>query len=228
MTFWKNIWSRYRHFLPVVLYMIFYMAVFAYVENRPVYHMHLLTSKFDKLIPFCEAFIIPYMLWFFYISLGVLFFGLIEEDRSQYYSLIMNLFIGMTLFLIISLIWPNGHTIRPAVFPRENIFTSLVTTIYKADTSTNIFPSIHVFNSIAMHTAVAHSKTLKNHPVIVKGSLILCVSIVLSTMFLKQHTLIDVVGAMIFNLITWSLIYQPKKSPQTMQRRTSRKLRHQF
>lgn len=228
MIFWRTMWTRYKHFVPVIIYMIFYMVVFAFVENRPSYHMHLLTSQYDRLIPFCEIFVIPYMVWFFYMSLGVLFFGMIEEDRTQFYALVMNLFIGMTLFLAISLLWPNGHTIRPAVFPRENFLTHLVTIVYKADTSTNIFPSIHVFNSIAMHTAIAHSKTLKKHPIVVKGSLILCISIVLSTMFIKQHTLIDVVGAVLLNVITWSLIYQPRGAWQTIRRHTSRRLRHGY
>ena len=134
-----------------------------------------------------------------------------EKDRDQYYQLSVNLMIGMALFLLISLVWPNGHTLRPAVLPRDNVFTRLVIMIYSSDTSTNVFPSIHVFNTIAMHTAVRHSTTLKKYPWAVRISGIIAISIVLSTMFIKQHTIIDVVGAMGLNLITWYLLYrQPK------------------
>lgn len=80
--------------------------------------------------------------------------------------------------------------------------------IYSSDTSTNVFPSIHVFNTIAMHTAVRHSVTLKKYPWAQRISGIIAVSIVLSTMFIKQHTVIDVVGAMGLNLITWYLLYR--------------------
>ena len=79
---------------------------------------------------------------------------------------------------------------------------------YSSDTSTNVFPSIHVFNTIAMHTAVRHSTTLKKHPWAVRISGIIAVSIVLSTMFIKQHTVIDVVGAMGLNLVTWYVLYR--------------------
>lgn len=131
-----------------------------------------------------------------------------ERDRDQYYQLSTNLMIGMALFLLISLVWPNGHTLRPAVLPRDNVFTRLVVMIYSSDTSTNVFPSIHVFNTIAMHTAVSHSTTLKKHPWAVRFSGIIAISIVLSTMFIKQHTVIDVVGAMGLNLVTWYLLYR--------------------
>ena len=208
MSYIRTFCRKYKHLFPLAIFLIFYLSVFVYVENRPDYHMHLLSSQFDHLIPFCEIFVIPYIIWFFYITFGVLFFGIVEKDREQYYQLSTNLMIGMALFLVISLVWPNGHTLRPAVLPRDNIFTRLVIMIYSSDTSTNVFPSIHVFNTIAMHTAVRHSTTLKKHPWAVRISGIIAVSIVLSTMFSKQHTVIDVVGAMGLNLVTWYLLYR--------------------
>ena len=194
MIYIKNFCQKYKHLFPLAIFLIFYLMVFGYVENRP--------------IPFCEVFIIPYIMWFFYITFGVLFFGLVEKDRDQYYQLSVNLMIGMALFLLISLVWPNGHTLRPAIFPRDNVFTRLVIMIYSSDTSTNVFPSIHVFNTIAMHTAVRHSVILKKYPWAQRISGIIAISIVLSTMFIKQHTVIDVVGAMGLNLITWYLLYR--------------------
>lgn len=217
MTFLRTFWNKCKHMMPLAVFMIFYLLIFAYVEKRPAYHMHLLSSAFDHLVPFCEVFVIPYITWFFYITFGVLFFGLIEKDRTQYYQLSANLMIGMALFLLISLVWPNGHTLRPAILPRDNVFTRLVIMIYSTDTSTNVLPSIHVFNTIAMHTAVRRSTTLKQYPWVQRISGVIAVSIVLSTMFIKQHTVIDVATAMGLNLITWYLIY---RQPQLLPHRT--------
>ena len=208
MSYMRTFCQKYKHLFPLAIFLIFYLTVFVYVENRPAYHMHLLASRFDHLIPFCELFVVHYIIWLYYITFGVLFFGIVEKDRDQCYQLSTNLMIGMALFLLISLIWPNGHTLRPAVLPRDNVFTRLVIMIYSSDTSTNVFPSIHVFNTIAMHTAVRHSTTLKKHPWAVRISGIIAVSIVLSTMFIKQQTVIDVVGAMGLNLVTWYLLYR--------------------
>ncbi|MDO4345724.1 MAG: phosphatase PAP2 family protein [Eubacteriales bacterium] len=214
---WKNLWVRYRHLVPVLLYMIFYMSIFTYVENRPSYHVHLLASKWDRFIPFCEYFIIPYFLWFAYVAFGVLYFALVEKDRSQYWALIINLGIGMTVFLIVSLVWPNGHTLRPGYIDRDNIFMSMVRSLWRIDTSTNVLPSIHVFNSVAIHIALAKSPALKKHPAVVNGSLILCLLIIASTMFLKQHTVIDVVTALALNFGCYHLVYQPQAARKTAQ-----------
>ena len=146
-----------------------------------------------------------------------------EVYANQYNLLATNLVIGMTLFLIISYVWPNGHTLRPAIIPRDNIFTRMVTAIYRSDTSTNVLPSIHVFNTVAMHTAIKHSTTLKDHPLVVRGSFILAVLIVLSTMFIKQHTVIDVVVALALNTATWYFLYQ--EVPVLVRGRQSQKLR---
>lgn len=222
MSYMRTFYRKYKHLFPLAIFLIFYLTVFVYVENRPAYHMHLLASRFDHLIPFCELFVIPYIMWFFYITFGVLFFGIVEKDRDQCYQLSTNLMIGMALFLLISLIWPNGHTLRPAVLPRDNVFTRLVIMIYSSDTSTNVFPSIHVFNTIAMHTAVRHSTTLKKHPWAVRISGIIAVSIVLSTMFIKQHTVIDVVGAMGLNLVTWYVLYRQPQFLTTLREKLIR------
>lgn len=214
MAFWKELLKKYKHFIPVLLYMIFYMSVFTYVENRPGYHLHLMSSRYDNLVPFCEFFVIPYFLWFLYVAAGVFYFGVAEKERENFYLLCTNLCIGMTLFLIVSLVWPNGHTLRPTTFPRENIFTDMVRALYLTDTSTNVLPSIHVFNSVAIHTAVAKSSLRGEHPWIVRGSFVLCVSIILATMFLKQHTVIDVVIALALNYATYHLVYQPRLSAE--------------
>ena len=218
----KKLWESYRHLAPVILYLLFYLAVFTYVENRPVHNMHLLVSKWDRLIPFCEYFVVPYFLWFFYIAAGVLWFALAEKDRSQYWALVTNLGIGMTLFLIVSLVYPNGHTLRPTYLHRDNIFMDMVRFLWTIDTPTNVLPSIHVFNSVAVHIAVAGSPTLREKPPwVVHCSLLLCIAIIAATMFLKQHTVIDVITALGLNIVCYYFVYQPSLS----RRETSARVR---
>ena len=84
----------------------------------------------------------------------------------------------------------------PVSFPRDNIFTDMVRFLYSIDTPTNVLPSIHVYNSIAAFIAIARCKALKNNRLVVGGTFILTVSIVAATMFLKQHTIVDVVLAL--------------------------------
>jgi membrane-associated phospholipid phosphatase len=134
----------------------------------------------------------------------------------------------MTAFLVISYLYPNGQNLRPTVFPRENIFTDLVRGLYLTDTPTNVFPSIHVYNSVAVAVAVEHSEQLKNRPVFRNVCLGLTVLIVFSTMFLKQHSVFDVVTGIIMAVFMYMLVYVQNPARMTAgERKYERKL-HQI
>lgn len=198
--------------LLVPVFMVFYMVSFFYLENRVNYRFHVIHSSFDKMVPFCEYFVVPYFLWFFYIAFTVLWFMFKNKDQKEYLQLIFNLGIGMTVFLLVSWIYPNGHLLRPIEFPRENIFTDMVRFLYTIDTPTNVLPSIHVYNSIAAFIAIARCKALKNKRWVVWGTFVLTISIVAATMFLKQHTVVDVVLALAMNVVVYILVYRPENS----------------
>ena len=68
----------------------------------------------------------------------------------------------MTVFLIVSYVYPNAQHLRPTEFPRDNIFTDMVKWLYSTDTPTNILPSIHVFNSLAIHMSLTNCEALRD------------------------------------------------------------------
>jgi len=113
----------------------------------------------------------------------------------------------MTIFLIISTLFPNGHHLRLAEMPRDNIFTHMVQGLWATDTPTNLWPSIHVYNSLGAHFAIIKSSRLENKKGIRIASLILCVSIILSTMFIKQHSVFDVITGIIMALVMYLFVY---------------------
>ena len=71
-----------------------------------------------------EYFIVPYLLWFAFIAAVMLYFFL--TDVEGFYKLAKIMFTGMTIFLIISTVFPNGQDLRPMVFERDNIFVDMV------------------------------------------------------------------------------------------------------
>lgn len=205
----KLFFKKYGHALLIPLYGIFYMICFTLLERSVISNYHVIHSSLDDAIPFCEYFVVPYLLWFAYIVLTVLYFALFNNSRQEYYRLAANLAIGMTLFLIISYIYPNGLNLRPEALADTNIFTHLVNYVYSHDTPTNVFPSIHVFNSIACCCAITNCPGLKKKPFVRYGSVILTISIILSTMFLKQHSVYDVFWGIMLSLATYAVIYRP-------------------
>ena len=92
--------------------------------------------------------------------------------------------------------------------PRDNIFTRLIEHLYHTDTATNLWPSIHVYNSIGAHLAIVRSREFANRPGIRKGSLVLCISIILSTMLIKQHSVFDVLTAFCMAAVMYLLVYR--------------------
>ena len=170
-----------------------YMSFFTYIEQRDSSDFHLIVGNFDQYIPFCEVFIIPYFMWFIYMAYGITYL-ILQENGLEYYRVAGALSFGMTLFIIISFLWPNQIAIRPETFPRENVFTDMVRYLYSIDTPTNVLPSIHVFNSITIHIALCRTKRYQEHRHLIVLSFIFTTLIVLSTMFLKQHTIIDVLA----------------------------------
>lgn len=203
-----------KHVWIVFVYGIFYMLCFGILEKRITRGYHVIHMDIDDLIPFCEVFIIPYVLWFLYMAAVVIFFAFINKDVKEYYQAIFSLGIGMTIFLITSWLYPNGQNLRPMVFTRDNIFIQMVRYLYAIDTPTNILPSIHVFNSVASYIAISHCQSLRKYRKLKKGALILTILIVLSTMFLKQHSVFDVLLALGLNAVVYSIIYQQKEQLQ--------------
>lgn len=198
---WKDVWL-------VLAYMVFYLAFFGFVEGRTGVKIHMLQMRADYKIPFCEYFVIPYFLWFPFVGATAVYFTLLNENRTEFYQFAVSMGIGMTLFLMISYVFPNGHTLRPYTFPRDNVFTDMVKFLYRIDTPTNIMPSIHVFNSVMCCTAIWESRNLKDKWALRLGALVLTVLIVLSTMFLKQHTILDVAAGLFLGVVCWFFMYR--------------------
>ena len=201
----KGFKEKYPYYW-VSLYFVFYMIWFAWVESRANLPYHVIHFPLDDYIPFCEYFVIPYLMWFGYVAWGIAYMAL--HNKSDYYKLCTFLFTGMTIFLIISTVYPNGHFLRPYYFTHHNIFTKLCEFLYATDTATNLFPSIHVYNSLGIHFAVMQNEQLRKNKTVQVVSFILMVSIILATMFIKQHSVFDVCTAFLLGFVMYQLVYK--------------------
>lgn len=208
----KHLFYKYNH-AYVFLYFLIYLPWFTWLEKNITFPpKYMIEIPLDYKIPFCEYFIIPYMLWFFFIAIVVCYFFF--QNRQEFYRLIYLLFIGMTLFLIISTLFPNGQQLRPTTFERQNIFTQLVQRLYRLDTPTNILPSIHVYNTLCVYYAIKVSSHMKQsfshncYLVVLWLTRLLSISIILSTVLLKQHSILDVIGAFLLFLLFCPMIYK--------------------
>ena len=112
----------------------------------------------------------------------------------------------MTIFIVVSVIYPNGLDIRPKQLGHSNIALILVDLLYKIDTPTNVLPSIHIFNSIGM--CMAFSKSKHATSIMKKGTTILTIGIIISTFLIKQHGIIDALSAVVLSIILYVIVYK--------------------
>lgn len=205
----KQLIKEYDHAL-LLLYFPVYMIVFYLIESYMPNKIHIISCKLDQFIPFCEWFVIPYLLWFVYIIVTGAYFFFREKEsfrKFMYYGMI-----GMTIFLVVSILYPNGLEIRPMEFTRDNIFVELTKYIYRIDPPRNVLPSIHVFNSIAAYHCIMQSPSLKGKKFVKKGALLLTILIISSTMLLKQHSVFDVMSALVLAVFANDLIFNHRLS----------------
>lgn len=202
----KKLYQKFMMAVPALVYLTLYLTWFYLIENMHGRDYTIIHMKADDKIPFCEFFIVPYLLWFGYIAWIMIY--LLFTNTRDFHKCCRFLFSGMTVFLIISTLFPNIHYLRPFIMPRDNVFCDLVSFLYKIDTSTNLWPSIHVYNSLGVLFAVAHNDRLGSKKWIKWCCFTLSVSIILSTMFLKQHSVFDVMTAFIMAAVVYIVVYR--------------------
>lgn len=197
---------RACHAFPFIFYLIGYLIWFHILEVVPRKRYMTIILPIDRRIPFAEIFVIPYLSWFLYIALGsVLVYYM---DRDVYNRTATALIIGMTTFLLISTFLPNRQPLRLLEMPRDNVFTRLVAGIWKTDSPTNVWPSIHVFNSITVTTGILKGNYwfLRKKPVRII-TVVWCILICMSTVLIKQHSLFDVMTAILMGIVCYRIVY---------------------
>lgn len=204
----KKLFKKYWHAL-MLIYFLIYMPWFGwlnvYSPTRP--DAIEMNSTLDALIPFCEWFAIPYFLWFLYIAVGYVF--LFFNNRTDFLRMCAFLYIGMTTCLIIYMVFPNYQLLRAdyATLGRTNLLIDSLKLLQSSDTYFNVFPSIHCLNSIGMNIALAKNEWFKKHPILIFLTTVLTISICLSTVYVKQHSILDVFGAVVLAIPLYFISY---------------------
>lgn len=169
---------------------------------EPVAYIH---CRLDDLIPYMEIFIVPYVLWYVYVG-GVMFW-LMVKDKTEFQKYCVFLFTGLFICIFIFILWPTGVDFRPEP-SGTGLFGKLVQIIFTIDNPTNVCPSIHVYASLVALVTVIKSSVIKKNFILTLGAWILTISICLSTVFLKQHSVIDGLCGGLLCLAVYLIVYR--------------------
>lgn len=195
---------EFRH-LFLLLFWVGFGTLFGAVERvipRTVWHpVH---CALDDLIPFCEWFFIPYLFWFLFLvgmHLYLLLFDVPAFRRMMYFIMITY-----SVTMVVYLVYPTCQELRPDTFPRDNLLTRMIGWFYQFDTNTNVCPSLHCVGSMAVAFAAWDTPRFQKPGwrVAFMGTALL---ISVSTVFVKQHSAVDVVCAWVLCAVAYFAVY---------------------
>lgn len=195
---------EFSHLKLLIYWPVFGILFFAverlWVRNE-YYAMY---CPLDDYIPFAEIFVIPYFFWFIFL-IGIHLYGLLFEV-SMFRKLMKYIMITYSISLGIFLLFPTCQGFRPTEMPRDNWMTGVVSFLYSFDTDTNVCPSLHVVGSFAVQAAAWNSKRFSSG----KWRFAFTVTALLisvSTIFLRQHSILDLLAAVPVCMIGYRMSY---------------------
>lgn len=191
-------------------YWVVYLVWFFWLDLTITDPKYIIHSPIDDFIPFNEWFVFLYCSWF--LLLAAVTALLWWNDTESYDKLCLMMFSGMTFCLILYMVLPNGLDIRPTAeaVGRDNIAMQIMQLLWKADASVNVCPSIHCQSSGCMALAFSQSRLAKGRPGLKVLAWVWAALICASTVFTKQHSILDVVCGLALVAVWVPILYTKK------------------
>ncbi len=194
---------RYEKFIIPVFLVTFLSFGFYYVD----WHNHLLWKEgmkfyeldtgIDRAIPFVPWFIWLYLLYYPFCFTPIV----LLNNRDTFRRIAAGFLMEFVLAFIVFLTFPV-KMIRPEV-TASSLSTKAVALLYSIDPGFNVFPSLHVANSLFV--ALIFYRYSK--PVGILFMLI-AVLISISTLYVKQHYLFDIVTGALDTLMVYPVVFR--------------------
>ena len=196
--------QQYSH-LKLLLGWVGYFILFFLTENFiPAEKCFPVWCRIDDWVPFCEYFLIPYVFWYFLIvfSLGYFLLYHVESFKKLQTYIIVTQVVAMAMYIL----FPTRQDLRPSVFPRDNFLTQGVAFLYSVDTNTGVCPSLHVAYSLGIASVWLKEKNA--HPAWKIFVAVSAALICLSTVFIKQHSVVDFFAAIPVCVLAEYLVFK--------------------
>lgn len=202
--------ETFRHMKLLIFWPVFGLLFYFTELYYPALFYYPVHCALDDVIPFCEWFLLPYLFWFPFL-VGMHVYTLLY-DIDSFRRMMGYIIFTYTLTLVIYWLFPTCQELRPDSFARDNVLTRIAAAYYDFDTNTNVCPSIHVIGSLAVMETALYTPTIRAKSW--KWAFVLCaIAISLSTVFMKQHSALDIFLALPICLLGRLLFFR-RKNPQ--------------
>jgi membrane-associated phospholipid phosphatase len=168
----------------------------------------------DNYIPFVPEMVIFYVYLFFpMVILTMAYFTFIDEEKG--YAVGWSIVIMNTISTIVYIIFPvSTYWWRKELLAnkiKENFFADTMYFYFQHETSFNCFPSMHAGMSIICFYTWYQYHELKQNEItkIIAGtSLIIAIGVILSTLFVKQHYILDEIAGILLAYLVGKYIFR--------------------
>lgn len=198
-------WLRTHRYAYWALALVLILALYFIPEQLVVSQYTPTQLPLDDRIPFVPEFAIFYLLWFpCMVGVGL---WLLFRDGDGFRKYMWYLLLAYGLAAACYLLFPNGQDLRPTLTQPDGICERLLAALYAVDTNTNVLPSLHVVGAGGFTAAVLDTKSIRSRWFQVVMC-VLAVLISLSTLFVKQHAVLDVVAGVLLSAVLYLLVYR--------------------
>ena len=167
------------------------LALAYFVTQHLGLRYHVVHLPLDDRIPFCPAFVVFYILWYFYVP-GCMLWACFRA-RDVFYRQVAALFSGAFVCAAVFVLYPTCVDFRPSA-AGPGLARALCRLIYANDAPVNVFPSLHCYEALVMHLATFRVPPLRAHKALRLASAVLVILICLSTLLVKQHSAADLIA----------------------------------
>lgn len=187
-------------YLKVPVFLTLSQVIIYFITKLFLNNEFVLNNLLDDQIPFVPYFIYFYISWYILLFLVPMIYMKYDKKTLKKYT--YTNFISVLVCGIIFIIFPT--TINRPNIEVTSITTWLVNTIYYFDTpAVNCLPSIHSLICFIFILCNIKANIKTSYKCIID---ILSVLIILSTLFIKQHVIYDVLSAFIVSSITYIIV----------------------
>ncbi len=183
----------------IIVSAAYFSLEFLGLRHHPVH------TAIDDAIPFIPAFIIPYVMWYFYIP-GMMII-MCFKDKKVFRRQVATLFIGAFICIAIFAIYPTMIEFRPDA-SGDGFFLALCRLVFANDKPYNVLPSLHCYETTAIHLASFGGAAGYKNRKLRAASAITAVLICLSTLFVKQHSALDFISGCLLAVIIYAAVMQ--------------------
>ncbi len=191
--------------LKLLLGWVVYFVLYFLTENLiPAEKCHTVWCKLDDVFQFNEYFVIFYVFWYVLIVVSLGWFALYNTEGFK--NLSKYIIITQAVAMVCYIVYPTKQELRPETFENENFFTWVLSIIYSFDTNTGVCPSLHCAYSFGIASVWLKEKQAWTWWKVFV--FVIVILICLSTMYVKQHSAVDVIAAIPVGILAEGIVFR--------------------